>query len=114
MLVPGSTRFNQKLRTELSRMEAQFALAQQNKKLLYQQACMAFSALKMIRNEAYLFWDKMLVDAKTLCQYHVDKLKKINTHCQQKVHKKCLKLHAIAISNFARNLSRNYWITRMK
>eukprot|EP00971_Amphidinium_carterae_P213693 4240923-Amphidinium_carterae.1 len=74
---------NQRLRTERGRMEAQFALAQQEKReLLHQQACMAQHALKMIRNEAYLFRDKMLVDAKTLCQYHVNKLKEMNTHYQ--------------------------------
>eukprot|EP00971_Amphidinium_carterae_P025587 504566-Amphidinium_carterae.1 len=51
----------QKLRTELSRTEAQLALAQQEKELLlHQQACMAQHAMKMTRNEAHLFRDKML------------------------------------------------------
>eukprot|EP00971_Amphidinium_carterae_P227603 4514914-Amphidinium_carterae.1 len=36
----------------------------------------------------------MLVDAETLCQYHVDKMKKMNTHYQQEVNKERLKLHA--------------------
>eukprot|EP00971_Amphidinium_carterae_P300120 5963058-Amphidinium_carterae.1 len=36
----------------------------------------------------------MLVDAKTLCQYHVDKLKEMNTHYQQEVHKERSKMHA--------------------
>eukprot|EP00971_Amphidinium_carterae_P057498 1136915-Amphidinium_carterae.1 len=43
----------QRLRAELGRMEAQFSLAQQEKELLHQQACMAQHALKMIRNEAH-------------------------------------------------------------
>eukprot|EP00971_Amphidinium_carterae_P063427 1255570-Amphidinium_carterae.1 len=63
-------------------MEAQFALLQQEKELLHQQAYMAQHEVKMIRNKAHLFRDKMLVDAKTLCQFHLDKLKKMNTHCQ--------------------------------
>eukprot|EP00971_Amphidinium_carterae_P147607 2925554-Amphidinium_carterae.1 len=61
-------------------MEAQLSLAQQEKELLHQQACMAQHALKVIRNEAHLFRDKMLVDAKALCQYHVDKLKEMDNH----------------------------------
>eukprot|EP00971_Amphidinium_carterae_P156661 3105286-Amphidinium_carterae.1 len=52
-------------------MEAQFSLAQQEKEVLHHQACVAQHALKVIRNEAHLFRDKMLVDAKTLRQYHV-------------------------------------------
>eukprot|EP00971_Amphidinium_carterae_P110831 2195432-Amphidinium_carterae.1 len=36
----------------------------------------------------------MLVDAKTLCQYHVDKLKKINTYCQLQVQTELLRKHA--------------------
>eukprot|EP00971_Amphidinium_carterae_P330974 6464290-Amphidinium_carterae.1 len=74
-------------------MEAQFALAQQEKELLHQQACMAQHALKMIRNEAHMFRDKMLVDAKTLRQYHVDKLKEMNTHYQSQVQEERSRMH---------------------
>eukprot|EP00971_Amphidinium_carterae_P221985 4406930-Amphidinium_carterae.1 len=55
---------------------------------------MAQHALKMIRNEAHLFRNKMLVDAKTLCQYHVDKLKKMNTHYQLQVQTERSRMHA--------------------
>eukprot|EP00971_Amphidinium_carterae_P233469 4633417-Amphidinium_carterae.1 len=71
-------------------MEAQFALAQQEKELLHQQACMAQHALKMIRNEAHLF----RVDAKTLCQFHVDKMKEMDTHYRSEVQSERSRLHA--------------------
>eukprot|EP00971_Amphidinium_carterae_P328804 6460876-Amphidinium_carterae.1 len=85
---------NQRLRTELSRMEAQFSLAQQEKEVLHHQACVAQHALKVIRNEAHLFRDKMLVDAKTLCQYHVDKLKEMDNHYKVEVQAERSRMHS--------------------
>eukprot|EP00971_Amphidinium_carterae_P070254 1389962-Amphidinium_carterae.1 len=55
---------------------------------------MAQHALKMIRNEAHLFRDKKLVDAKTLCQHHVDKLKEMDTHYKSQVHTERSRMHA--------------------
>eukprot|EP00971_Amphidinium_carterae_P293012 5817641-Amphidinium_carterae.1 len=85
---------NQRLRTELGRMEAQFTLAQQEKELLHQQACVAQRALRVIRNEAHLFRDKMLVDAKTLCQYHVDKMSEMNNHYKAELQAERSRLHS--------------------
>eukprot|EP00971_Amphidinium_carterae_P023093 455609-Amphidinium_carterae.1 len=73
---------NQRLRAELGRMEARLALSTKEKEMFYQQTCASQHALKIIRHEAHLFRDKMLVDAKTLCQYHVDKLAEMNNHYQ--------------------------------
>eukprot|EP00971_Amphidinium_carterae_P337492 6474337-Amphidinium_carterae.2 len=55
---------NARMRTEYGRMEAQLMLAQQEKELLHSQACMAQHALRIIRKEAHLFRDKMLIDSK--------------------------------------------------
>eukprot|EP00971_Amphidinium_carterae_P160735 3186998-Amphidinium_carterae.1 len=85
---------NQRLRTELGRMEAQFSLAQQEKEVLHQQACVAKHALKVIRNEAHLFRDKMLVDTKTLCQYHVDKLKEMDNHYKVEAQAERSRMHS--------------------
>eukprot|EP00971_Amphidinium_carterae_P275542 5467613-Amphidinium_carterae.1 len=59
-----------------------------------QQACVAQHALKVIRNEAHLFRDKMLVDAKTLCQYHVDKMGEMNNHYQVELQAERSRFHS--------------------
>eukprot|EP00971_Amphidinium_carterae_P274161 5441014-Amphidinium_carterae.1 len=46
-----------------------------------------------MRHEAHLFRDKMLVDAKTLCQYHVDKLAEMNQHYQGELQAERSKMH---------------------
>eukprot|EP00971_Amphidinium_carterae_P318220 6325310-Amphidinium_carterae.1 len=73
---------NQRLRAEMGRLEAQLALSHQEKELLQQHMCASLHALKVMRHEAHLFRNKMLVDAKTLCQYHVDKMAEMNNHYQ--------------------------------
>eukprot|EP00971_Amphidinium_carterae_P131661 2607725-Amphidinium_carterae.1 len=55
---------------------------------------MAQHALKVIRNEAHLFRHKMLVDAKTLCQYHVDKMNEMNNHYKVEVQAERSRLHS--------------------
>eukprot|EP00971_Amphidinium_carterae_P299972 5959432-Amphidinium_carterae.1 len=58
---------NQRLRTEMGRLEAQLALSNQKKELLQQHMGVSQHALKVMRHKAHLFRDKMLVDAKSLC-----------------------------------------------
>eukprot|EP00971_Amphidinium_carterae_P290600 5770310-Amphidinium_carterae.1 len=84
---------NQHLRAELGRMEARLALAAEEKELLHQQACAAQHALKLIRHEAHLLRDKMLVDAKNLCQYHVDKMAEMSNRYQGELQNERSKMH---------------------
>eukprot|EP00971_Amphidinium_carterae_P349314 6490958-Amphidinium_carterae.1 len=84
---------NQRLRAELGRMEARLALSTEEKEMLHQQACAAQHALKVIRHEAHLFRDKMLVDAKASCQYHVDKLAEMNHHYQGELQGERSRMH---------------------
>eukprot|EP00971_Amphidinium_carterae_P076891 1518926-Amphidinium_carterae.3 len=51
------------------------------------------TAVQNIRNEACLFRDKMIVDAKTLCQYHVDTVKDMQGKCQSELNQERTKLH---------------------
>eukprot|EP00971_Amphidinium_carterae_P331604 6465277-Amphidinium_carterae.2 len=74
-------------------MEARLALSMEEKKMLHQQACAAQHALKQIRHEAHLFRDKMLEDAKTLCQYHVDKMAEMSNHYQGELQSERSKMH---------------------
>eukprot|EP00971_Amphidinium_carterae_P123245 2440319-Amphidinium_carterae.1 len=46
-----------------------------------------------IRNEACLFRDKMIVDAKTLCQYHVETVNEIKGKCQAEINQERNRLH---------------------
>eukprot|EP00971_Amphidinium_carterae_P315926 6280044-Amphidinium_carterae.2 len=41
-----------------------------------------------------MFRDKMLVDAKTLCQYHVNKVEEMNAHYQSELQRERSKLYA--------------------
>eukprot|EP00971_Amphidinium_carterae_P081381 1609974-Amphidinium_carterae.2 len=75
-------------------MEARLPLANEEKEILHQQACASQQALKQIRHEAHLFRNKVLVDAKTLCQYHVDKVTEMNNHYQSELQRERSRLHA--------------------
>eukprot|EP00971_Amphidinium_carterae_P255434 5070844-Amphidinium_carterae.1 len=86
----------QRLRAELGRLEARFALACEEKEMLHQQANASHQALQQIRHEAHLFRDKMLVDAKTLCQYHVDKRERSKLHAGNNEHRERLEQEAVA------------------
>eukprot|EP00971_Amphidinium_carterae_P237389 4712371-Amphidinium_carterae.1 len=83
----------QRMRVEMGRMEAQLMLAQQEKEMLHQQASVAQYVLKVIRHEAHLFRNKMLVDAKALCQNYVDKLGEMNNHYQVELQTERSKMH---------------------
>eukprot|EP00971_Amphidinium_carterae_P074086 1464334-Amphidinium_carterae.1 len=51
------------------------------------------TAVQNIRNEACLLRDKMIVDAKTLCQYHVDTVTELQGKCQTEVNQERARLH---------------------
>eukprot|EP00971_Amphidinium_carterae_P292240 5801411-Amphidinium_carterae.1 len=61
----------QRLEAEMGCLEAKYALAIEEKQMLFQQATVSHQALQQIRSETHLFRDNMLVDARTLCEYHV-------------------------------------------
>eukprot|EP00971_Amphidinium_carterae_P242009 4804924-Amphidinium_carterae.4 len=84
----------QRLKAELGRLETRLALSNEEKEMLHQQSCASQQALKQIRHEAHLFRDKMLVDAKTLCQHHVNKVEEMNNHYQGELQRERSKLHA--------------------
>eukprot|EP00971_Amphidinium_carterae_P082191 1625529-Amphidinium_carterae.1 len=74
----------QRLQVEKQRLESQNELLAKEAELLKQQM-LACQTVQNIRNEACLFRDKMIVDAKTLCKYHVDTVKEIQGKCQIEV-----------------------------
>eukprot|EP00971_Amphidinium_carterae_P227482 4512067-Amphidinium_carterae.1 len=62
--------------------------------MLRQQAQASFEALQHIRSEAHLFWDRMLVDARTLCDFHVQKIEEVRNHFHGELTKERSKLYA--------------------
>eukprot|EP00971_Amphidinium_carterae_P338355 6475626-Amphidinium_carterae.2 len=68
-------------------------LLRKESELMKQQMLACQSAVQNIRNEACLFRDKVIVDAKTLCQYHVDTVKEIQGMCQGEVNQERIRLH---------------------
>eukprot|EP00971_Amphidinium_carterae_P095441 1888320-Amphidinium_carterae.1 len=83
----------QRLRVEKQRLEAQNELLTKEGELMKQQMMACQTTVQNIRNEACLFRDKMIVDAKTLCQYHVDTVNEIQGKCQGELNQERTRLH---------------------
>eukprot|EP00971_Amphidinium_carterae_P051772 1019288-Amphidinium_carterae.1 len=83
----------QRLRAEKQRLEATNELLAKEREWMQQQMTACQTAVQNIRSEACLFRDKMVVDAKTLCQYHVDTVKELQGKCQQDVNHERARLH---------------------
>eukprot|EP00971_Amphidinium_carterae_P214423 4255322-Amphidinium_carterae.1 len=78
---------------EKQRLESLNELLTKEGELMKQQMMACQTAVQNIRNEACLFSDKMIVDAKTLCQYHVDTVKDIQGKCQGEINQEQARLH---------------------
>eukprot|EP00971_Amphidinium_carterae_P120444 2386633-Amphidinium_carterae.1 len=83
----------QRLRAEKQRLESVNELLTKEGEQMKQQMGACQTAVQNIRNEACLFRDKVIVDAKTLCQYHMDTVKDIQGKCQGEVNQERTRLH---------------------